>query len=66
MWSEARSIDTGQAGQTGTDRPGREKLLVARLRMQEALRLLDEHSMSAAAASLDMAIHQLDRELSGH
>ncbi|MET0270977.1 MAG: hypothetical protein ABW173_11175 [Sphingomonas sp.] len=44
--------------------PSREKLLVARLQMAEALRLLDAHSLSAAAASLDMALHQLDRELS--
>ncbi len=42
----------------------REHLLLARTRMAEALQVLDEHSISAAAASLDMALHQLDRELS--
>jgi hypothetical protein len=44
----------------------REKLLLARSRMETALLLLDEHSASAAAASLDLALHQLDRELSAH
>ena len=39
------------------------ELQSARALMKQALELLDNFSMSAAAASLDMAIHQLDREL---
>ena len=61
MWSRSRTLE---GGPIGPDCPRREKLLVARIRMEEALRLLDEHSLSAAAASLDLALHQLDRELS--
>lgn len=61
MWSKARDDD---AAMPPAANPARARLLVARNRMIEALRMLDEDSLSAAAASLDMAIHQLDRELS--
>jgi hypothetical protein len=61
MWSETEGLET--EGHE-PDCPRRDQLLIARLRMEEALRLLDEHSVSAAAASLDLALHQLDRELS--
>lgn len=61
MWSQTSKKGSEMALPT---QPSREKLLVARLQMAEALRLLDAHSLSAAAASLDMALHQLDRELS--
>lgn len=62
MWSHTLDDST----ETGLPaNPSRERLLLARLRMAEALRTLDEHSLSPAAASLDLALHQLDRELSG-
>lgn len=61
MWSQA-SDDYSKMDITANQ--SREHLLLARLKMAEALRVLDEHSLSAAAASLDMALHQLDRELS--
>lgn len=63
MWSPNQIVSAGHA------RPGsprHDELLVARMRMEEALHLLDAHSASAAAASLDLALHQLDRELSTH
>ncbi|TVV72680.1 hypothetical protein [Sphingomonas solaris] len=61
MWSQARDKDVEPIS---SGNPMREKLLVARLKMEDALRLLDLYSQSAAAASVDMALHQLDRELS--
>ena len=60
MWSQARDDDFSA---TPEPDPGRAKLLFARIKMAEALKVLDEHSLSAAAASLDLALHQLDREL---
>ena len=39
------------------------ELCEARGLMKQALTLLDECSLSAAAATLDLAIHQLDREI---
>lgn len=61
MWS---SMKSGETGQLEPDRPARDMLLIARIRMKAALDLLDAYSVSAASASLDMAIHHLDRELS--
>ena len=61
MWSHDKASETEPGDPLC---PRRERLLVARLRMEEALRLLDAHSVSTAAASLDLALHQLDRELS--
>lgn len=40
------------------------KLSEAREQMAAALLLLDDHSHSPAAATLDLAIHHLDGELS--
>lgn len=37
----------------------------ARAQMAAALLMLDDHSHSPAAATLDLAIHYLDRELAG-
>ncbi len=57
-----------EIGQSCVDNVQHEKLVLARLRMDEALTLLDTYSRSAAAAaaaSLDLAMHQLDRELDG-
>ncbi len=62
MWSQVAK--TGEPERDAVSRPSREKLLIARSRMQEALVLLDENSRSAAGASLDMAIQRLNRELS--
>ncbi len=62
MWSQTLDKDAHDGRPAN---PSRERLLIARMRMAEALRVLDEHSLSAAAASLDLALHQLDRELSG-
>ena len=63
MWSRTHIVD---GEREVCHSPEREKLLVARIRMEEALSLLDAYSCSAAAASLDLAMHQLDRELSTH
>ncbi|OHT22236.1 MULTISPECIES: hypothetical protein [Sphingomonadales] len=43
----------------------RRALRVARAMMADALERLDVYSRSPAAATLDLAIHHLDRELGG-
>lgn len=46
-----------------TSKEAHGQLLAARAMMVDALRVLDERSHSAAAASLDLALHHLDCEL---
>ncbi|ARS28493.1 hypothetical protein [Sphingomonas sp. KC8] len=45
------------------NRQRRDALRVARALMVDALDRLDAHSRSPAAATLDLALHHLDREL---
>ncbi|WP_156679588.1 hypothetical protein [Sphingomonas profundi] len=59
MWSHTQKAKDARSIEDVT----RRQLTAARLKMTEALRLLDDFSQSSAAASLDLAIHQLDREL---
>lgn len=59
MWSQTETIEMPLM-MRGKDR---EPLYAARMLMRQALALLDEFSVSPAGAMLDMALHQLDREL---
>ena len=68
MRNENRNMSTDHcsADRSGLAEPARlAKLSEARELMAAALLLLDRHSSSPAAATLDLAVHHLDGELAG-
>lgn len=58
------AFDQSKAGRPGAERGGRvERIAEARRLLAAALDVLDAQSCWQAAATLDLAIHQVDREL---
>ena len=64
--NESRTMTNEPCNADRSERPEQERLTrlsEARAQMAAALELLDDHSRSAAAATLDLAIHHLDGEM---